>query len=414
MSFSRIFTLILVLITLLLFSVSGCSQKMSASESSDASGSALPLAMYAEAEAMGDSAVADVAAIEVPAGATNQPRPAPGLLTAGEWNDNANYDFLLKLIQTNQDWRTFSAAWQMNPARRTEVTVKTGQRPAGNARVELIGANGQPLWTAQTDNTGTAFLFASFNMQDKQAETPAAVKVSLNGQTRQEPYSAGKSYTFSFANAQPVKPALDLMFMVDTTGSMSDELQFLNSELINVIGKVRQRHANIPTRLAINVYRDLDDEYVVRSIPFTSDFATAQRFLGKQRAGGGGDYEEAVETALNDALNNHDWDMNSSARLLFIVLDAPPHNTPGIISAMLKLTAQAAKMGVRIIPVASSGVDKNTEFLLRCLAISSGGTYVFLTDDSGIGNAHLEPTIGSYDVEKLNDLLERLISNYLE
>ena len=45
--------------------------------------------------------------------------------------------------------------------------------------------------------------------------------------------------------------------------------------------------------------------------------------------------------------------------------------------------------------------------------MASGGTYVFLTDHSGVGNPHLEPTIGPYDVEKLNSLLVRLIDNYV-
>lgn len=38
--------------------------------------------------------------------------------------------------------------------------------------------------------------------------------------------------------------------------------------------------------------------------------------------------------------------------------------------------------------------------------------YVFLTDDSGIGNDHLEPTPSDYKVEKLNNLIVRLIEKY--
>jgi len=70
-------------------------------------------------------------------------------------------------------------------------------------------------------------------------------------------------------------------------------------------------------------------------------------------------------------------------------------------------------MGVRIIPIASTGIDKVTEFLLRSLAMSTGGTYVFLTDHSGIGDPHLVPTIGDYEVELLNELLVRVIDEYI-
>ena len=46
---------------------------------------------------------------------------------------------------------------------------------------------------------------------------------------------------------------------------------------------------------------------------------------------------------------------------------------------------------------------------MRTFVLLTNGTYTFLTDDSGIGNSHIKPTIDSYEVEKLNDLLLRLI-----
>ena len=52
--------------------------------------------------------------------------------------------------------------------------------------------------------------------------------------------------------------------------------------------------------------------------------------------------------------------------------------------------------------------------LLRSMALKTGGTYTFLTNDSGIGYDHIEPTIGSYDVEKLNDMMVRIVGEYLE
>ena len=64
-------------------------------------------------------------------------------------------------------------------------------------------------------------------------------------------------------------------------------------------------------------------------------------------------------------------------------------------------------------PVAASGVDKPTEFLFRAMAAMTGGKYVFLTDDSGVGNSHEEPDITGYTVEKLNDLMVREIRSYV-
>jgi hypothetical protein len=59
--------------------------------------------------------------------------------------------------------------------------------------------------------------------------------------------------------------------------------------------------------------------------------------------------------------------------------------------------------------VACSGTDKATEFIMRSMALASNGTYLFLTDDSGIGEAHIKPTTDEFKVELLNDLLQRVI-----
>ena len=67
-----------------------------------------------------------------------------------------------------------------------------------------------------------------------------------------------------------------------------------------------------------------------------------------------------------------------------------------------------------MIPVAASGVDKNTEFMLRFFAVTTGGTYVFITNDSVVGNDHIAASVGKYEVEQLNRLIIRLIDYYTE
>ena len=63
--------------------------------------------------------------------------------------------------------------------------------------------------------------------------------------------------------------------------------------------------------------------------------------------------------------------------------------------------------------MASRGIDEETEYLLRSEALLTGGTYTFLTDDSGIGNSHFDPTIsGQFTVELLNSMLVRLIREF--
>jgi hypothetical protein len=147
---------------------------------------------------------------------------------------------------------------------------------------------------------------------------------------------------------------------------------------------------------------------------FTSDVSTTNSFINKQNAGGGGDFPEAVHTALDSSLGELQWSDGARTKILFMLLDAPPHYEPDIVNSLHASVAKAMAMGVRIIPIVASGIDKETEFLMRFFAISTGGTYVFITNHSGVGNTHLEPSVGEYDVEKLNDLIVRLINKYSE
>jgi hypothetical protein len=51
--------------------------------------------------------------------------------------------------------------------------------------------------------------------------------------------------------------------------------------------------------------------------------------------------------------------------------------------------------------------------MCRYFAILTGGTYVFLTDDSGVGAHHVISSVGEFQVEALNDLMVRLIAKYI-
>lgn len=106
------------------------------------------------------------------------------------------------------------------------------------------------------------------------------------------------------------------------------------------------------------------------------------------------------------------WSDLAKTKIAFLLLDAPPHYHQQIIEDINGSIKKAAEKGVKIIPITASGIDKETEFLMRFLSISTNGTYVFITNDSGIGNDHIEPSIGEYEVEYLNDLMVRLINKY--
>ena len=69
----------------------------------------------------------------------------------------------------------------------------------------------------------------------------------------------------------------------------------------------------------------------------------------------------------------------------------------------------AAQRGIRILPVAASGANREVEVLFRAMGTFTSTPYVYLTDDSGIGNPHQEADTDRVAVEYFNDLLTRLM-----
>lgn len=337
---------------------------------------------------------------------------AAGMLTGSEWRDNDAYaDFIAKLNEQGNGWYEVASRWQLLTSDRIHVRVTSDAVGIKQAKVALLGENGALLWQAVTDADGNAYLFPNALRDGHAASRPTTVTVTTaTGQGVTRELAADEREVNISISAQNAPVRLDLMFMVDTTGSMGDELEYLKAELGDVVKRASQ-NGSIPTRTSVNFYRDVGDEYVVRYYDFREDIGEAVRLIADQRAQGGGDYEEAVHTALDNAVNGHVWD-EGAVKLLFLVLDAPPHETDEVIASLAATLRTAAAEGIRIIPVCASGVNTNCEVMFRSYAMLTGGTYTYLTNHSGIGNPHHTPDVESVEVEMLNDLLVRVIGEY--
>lgn len=368
-------------------------------------------------------------------GVQEQPLPGAGQLTAGEWNDNKNYEFFKALFDRKiiapqpvengnvPDILTYadniftpyaqdeSWSWGMSPLNRVEVTVKGSDgKPAAGVPVCLM-TESEEISLGKSDANGKAYLFPDNELYRNMRGVKAGF--SSSEMCRGTELESG-GYEVTLTTESRAFTQLDLCFMIDTTGSMGDELSYLQAEVGDVISRVQTELPNADVRLGLVFYRDQGDEYVVKSFDFTSDIKAQQAVLKKQSASGGGDYPEAVHEALAEALGMS-WRENAR-KILIPVLDAPPHESKteqgrkiDIRREYGALVYQASETGIAVVPVAASGVNVTTQYVLRSTALLTGGTYVFLTDDSGIGNAHEEPAVGDFTVEYLNSCLVRVI-----
>jgi hypothetical protein len=117
---------------------------------------------------------------------------------------------------------------------------------------------------------------------------------------------------------------VDIVICLDATGSMRPYIDMIRTRLITILQEI------IPTfdsfRIGMVLYKDYNDEYLTKIIPFTTDLSTFQRNLNAIRVGGGGDIPEAVYEALHAGATRFSWAAES--RLMILIGDAPPHPKP--------------------------------------------------------------------------------------
>lgn len=346
--------------------------------------------------------------VAIPGGANKN--VAAGLLTAGEVNDFTKWYFWPRVIDGSH--KDFVSHWQLAPRHRYTVQVVAPNGfPIASRAVSLLDNAGNTLFQAVTDNTGKAELWYQLlgnNLCGKHAD----FYIAVDDQKQVAKQWAEGLNTFVLDEPCEASDDVDVMFVFDATGSMGDELRYLQAEMKDVITRAKEATGGLQIRTGAVVYRDHQDDYLTRISRLTEDIKATQAFIDKQQANGGGDYPEAVPEALMAAMNSSGWNPNARARIAFLILDAPCHQDSATIALLHEQVLNAAALGVRIVPVVCSGIGESGELLVRSIALATNGTSFFLTDDSGIGHSHLKPTTDSLKVEHLNDMLVRTIVEF--
>lgn len=340
-------------------------------------------------------------------------------LTAGSWSDVDHFDIFTKFakkLSQQSIGAGQSEAIRSIPTR--QLTLKIlGKDNQALENVEFRwkykdGSIGRQTYVTKTD--GSISLCSSWDRIPENGQVHAMIRAPGQMQHHLVPVKIeGRSSQLTIKCAaltgKGVKQ-LDLCLVIDCTGSMADELKYLQKEISDIARNVKDRYNNIKMRFSLVVYRDRGDQYVSKRFDFQEDIDKFRELLEDQSAKGGGDYPEAMDEALSDAAALS-WNRNETARVCFLIADAPVHSTreSRVQFALSKLRSE----GVVIYPIAASGVQSQAELIMRHAAFVTGGRYLFLTDDSGVGNPHAEPHIPEYDVELLKYLMTRMIVSEL-
>ncbi len=294
--------------------------------------------------------------------------------------------------------------------RRIITVTRPDGTPVMGASVTLLDADGATVATDMTRSYGTAMVFP---VGDVTGMTVLVVKdgeqaeVALDGDAREHDLTLDAAPT-------PSPIDLDVLFLIDVTGSMGDEIDRLKQTIDTIAERIDALPAETNLRLAMTVYRDRGDTFVTSTHQFTPDIDAFSDALAEVIADGGGDYPESLNEGLHEAIHLPEWRVTDTVSLIFLVADAPPVLTYAQDYDYAVEMFEAAERGITIHPIASSGLDDEGEYVFRQLAQVTGGRFVFLT--YGAGGAPGDDTthhVDDYSVLSLDDLVVKIVEDTL-
>jgi hypothetical protein len=177
------------------------------------------------------------------------------------------------------------------------------------------------------------------------------------------------------------KHAVDVVFAVDTTGSMGGLIEGAKRTVWSIATHIREADPNAELRIGLVAYRDVGDDYVTRDFALTTDLDAVFTELSSYRAAGGGDTPEDVDAALDDALHKMQW-RGEAKKLVFLVGDAPPASR-GDVPRFDVASREAADKQI-LLNTIRCGWDADTERAWQQIAALGHGQFSTIQQDGGV------------------------------
>lgn len=334
-------------------------------------------------------------------------------LRAGMVDDNAEWDDYL-LYRLNYSG---PPVHDRDISERYVVGVYDGQgRPVLGAEVAFY-VDGEEVYSAYTYATGQTLFFPRALGIPEQVEN-ITVMAEREGVSGEAELVRGETYELSIElegeRAQPQSLPVDVLFLLDATGSMQDEIDKLQSSIQMIANEIEGLPSRPDVRFALTAYRDRGDLFVSRTYDFTPDMAQFSEALSVVEADGGGDYPESLNEALHRAVHAPEWRPGHTARFIILIADAPPHLDYAQDHDYAVEMEEAARRGIKIFSIAASGLDDRGEYVYRQIAQFTQGRFIFLTYGAG-GEPGDDTThhVEDYTVDALDRVVVQLIEEEL-
>jgi len=400
---------------------------------------AKPLAEATMRDAASADSVSKIAGAAQPLSSPARQSAAEPVVTAGVVDDNADFGEYLNYRQRHAGLPVRER--DIHERYLLEVTDAQGF-PVHDAEVAVQRAGiAQPVMWARTDTAGHVWLHPrAFLAPGVADERTLGVAVRKNGQQARAVLMRGQPQALQLrlGTLPAAQARLDLVFLIDATGSMDDEIAKLKASMRAMAEQIARLPGQPDVCYGLVAYRDRGDAFLTRTQDFTHDLPAFQQGLARLQAGGGGDTPEALNEALHEVVHGLSW-RREAARMVVLVADAPPHldyggcmtapdaygvnpprgwqaglGRPGACPQYDRDMQAALAKGIKLFAVGASGLDPVGEYIFRQMAQYTAGRFVFLTyrdaADPGSGpGSQTVHDVQQYSVQTLDRLVVRLV-----
>ena len=336
-------------------------------------------------------------------------------LKAGFADDNKQFNLFINFLEK---FKTTAAHIDLNIKERITLTVKDKNgRSIPNADIVILADN-KEIATGKTYADGTFLFFPSIYPEVFTFKAIVSKDTAKNDLTLDRQGSRNKEIILDITQTKENDIPLDVVFIMDTTGSMGEEIQRLKNTIeiinLNLAGESKNQ-----VQFGMVLYRDKKEAYVTKVIPLTSDLEKFKKELNKVDAAGGGDYPEDLQSALKDSLKEIEWRKNA-IRLSFIITDAPPHLDYKQDYTYVSAMKEARERGIKLFTIGTGGLDINGEYVLRQISQFTSAKYIFLTygekgeSEGGTAGSVSHHTGENFPTDKLESIVIRFAKEEIQ
>jgi hypothetical protein len=208
--------------------------------------------------------------------------------------------------------------------------------------------------------------------------------------------------TITKVQVPKVAPRVELVFALDTTGSMSGLIDGAKRKIWSMAQFIAQGNPKPDVRIGLVAYRDIGDAYVTRFYDLSDDLDQVFEHLSSFEAAGGGDTPEHVSKALYDAIYRTSWTTDQSAlKQVYLVGDAPPHTDYNDGYDYKKIAKHAHELGIHINTIRCGG-DPETAMVWNQISNAASGEFASIDQSGGV---RVAATPYDGELQKLNAAL---------